>query len=199
MRGDADLSRDDGTGRRCRRAPSARASGIDVVRQDHARPALWRYLYTEVGTEYHWIDRLRVDRRRNRRLLADPARLALAARRSTAARRLLRAAHGARRRRVEIAYFGLLPEFIGRGLGGHLLTEAVERAWALGATPRLAAHLELDHPSAHRSITSARLHHLQDRTLPGALASSPRSLRATSTDMNEPVWTPSPERVARRR
>jgi GNAT superfamily N-acetyltransferase len=34
---------------------------------------------------------------------------------------------------VEIAYFGLLPEFIGRGLGKHLLTEAVERAWGLGA------------------------------------------------------------------
>ena len=34
---------------------------------------------------------------------------------------------------VEIAYFGLLPEFIRRGYGKHLLTEAVERAWASGA------------------------------------------------------------------
>ena len=31
---------------------------------------------------------------------------------------------------VEIAYFGLLPEFIGRGLGGALLTSAIEEAWA---------------------------------------------------------------------
>ena len=30
---------------------------------------------------------------------------------------------------VEIAYFGLLPEFIGRGLGGALLTSAIEEAW----------------------------------------------------------------------
>src|SRR5438132_6320297 len=29
---------------------------------------------------------------------------------------------------VEIAYFGLLPEFIGRGLGGPLLTSAIEQA-----------------------------------------------------------------------
>ena len=32
---------------------------------------------------------------------------------------------------VEIAYFGLLSEFIGRGLGGALLTSAIEEAWAL--------------------------------------------------------------------
>lgn len=30
---------------------------------------------------------------------------------------------------VEIAYFGLLPDFIGQGLGGHMLTLAVEEAW----------------------------------------------------------------------
>ena len=34
---------------------------------------------------------------------------------------------------TEIAYFGLIQEFLGRGLGKHLLTEAVERAWSEGA------------------------------------------------------------------
>ncbi|PYS26240.1 MAG: N-acetyltransferase, partial [Acidobacteria bacterium] len=34
---------------------------------------------------------------------------------------------------TEIAYFGLLPEFIGRGFGKHLLTCAAEQAWADGA------------------------------------------------------------------
>ena len=36
---------------------------------------------------------------------------------------------------VEIAYFGLLPEFVGRGLGGALLTSAAENAWAWPPTP----------------------------------------------------------------
>jgi GNAT superfamily N-acetyltransferase len=36
---------------------------------------------------------------------------------------------------IEIAYFGLLPEFIGRGLGGALLTSAIENAWAWSPTP----------------------------------------------------------------
>jgi GNAT superfamily N-acetyltransferase len=49
---------------------------------------------------------------------------------------------------VEIAYFGLLPAFIGRGLGGVLLTEAITRAWQ--RTPaRVWVHTcTLDHPQA---------------------------------------------------
>jgi GNAT superfamily N-acetyltransferase len=34
---------------------------------------------------------------------------------------------------VEIAYFGLVEEFMGRGLGKAMLTRAAEEAWSLGA------------------------------------------------------------------
>ena len=34
---------------------------------------------------------------------------------------------------VEILYFGIMARYFGKGLGGHLLTETVERAWELGA------------------------------------------------------------------
>jgi ribosomal protein S18 acetylase RimI-like enzyme len=51
---------------------------------------------------------------------------------------------------VEIAYFGLLPDFIGRGLGGVLLTSAIEKAWAWVPTPsRVWVHTcNRDHPNA---------------------------------------------------
>ena len=55
---------------------------------------------------------------------------------------------------VEIAYFGLLPEFTGRGLGGALLTSAIEEAWSperiRGITPkRVWVHTcTRDHPQA---------------------------------------------------
>ena len=51
---------------------------------------------------------------------------------------------------VEIAYFGLLPEFIGRGLGGALLTSAIEEAWRISPTPtRVWVHTcNRDHPQA---------------------------------------------------
>jgi len=51
---------------------------------------------------------------------------------------------------VEIEYFGLLPQFIGRGLGGALLTSAIERAWHMGPNPsRVWVHTcNRDHPQA---------------------------------------------------
>ena len=49
---------------------------------------------------------------------------------------------------VEIAYFGLLPDFVGKGLGKYLLVRAIEEAWAL-APSRVWLHTcTLDHPAA---------------------------------------------------
>ena len=51
---------------------------------------------------------------------------------------------------VEIAYFGLLPEWIGRGFGGALLTSAIETAWHMEPNPsRVWVHTcNRDHPQA---------------------------------------------------
>jgi GNAT superfamily N-acetyltransferase len=53
---------------------------------------------------------------------------------------------------TEIAYFGLLPEFIGRGLGGALLTSAIREAWSRRgaiAPNRAWVHTcNRDHPQA---------------------------------------------------
>ena len=109
--------------------------------------SFWRYLYTEVGRAYHWIDRLPWTDDEIRAYLAEPE-VSL----------WLMSVGGApagyfelRRDRAggtEIAYFGLLPEFTGRRLGGHLLTVAVEQAWSAG-TGRIWLHTNtLDHPAA---------------------------------------------------
>jgi RimJ/RimL family protein N-acetyltransferase len=50
---------------------------------------------------------------------------------------------------VLLAYFGLVPGFEGRGLGGHLLTAALRRAWELPGTSRVWVHTcDLDGPAA---------------------------------------------------
>ena len=49
---------------------------------------------------------------------------------------------------VAILSFGLMPAFIGQGLGGHLLTVAVERAWEWGATRVSLTTCSHDHPHA---------------------------------------------------
>lgn len=50
---------------------------------------------------------------------------------------------------TEILYFGLAPDFVGKGYGGYLLTEAIRQAWQVEHTKRVWVHTcNLDHPSA---------------------------------------------------
>jgi GNAT superfamily N-acetyltransferase len=49
---------------------------------------------------------------------------------------------------IEIAYFGLLPEFVGRSLGGVLLTSAIDEAWRMLPTRVWVHTCSRDHPQA---------------------------------------------------
>jgi GNAT superfamily N-acetyltransferase len=94
--------------------------------------SLFRYLYAEVGRNYHWIDRLPwMDEQITAHLDQPEITLWLMTYDEATAGyfELRRCEDGS----VEVAYFGLLPDFIGRGLGKHLLTRAVEEAWKVGA------------------------------------------------------------------
>lgn len=50
---------------------------------------------------------------------------------------------------VEIVKFGLVPAFIGQGLGAHFLSELLRRVWGRESTQRIWLHTcTLDHPHA---------------------------------------------------
>lgn len=49
---------------------------------------------------------------------------------------------------VSIEYFGLIPSFHGRGLGKHLLSYAIARAWEMGAERVIVHTCNLDAPQA---------------------------------------------------
>jgi ribosomal protein S18 acetylase RimI-like enzyme len=94
---------------------------------------LFRFLYREVGKNYHWIDRLPWTDEEITAYLDQPnvSLWLLTYGGETAGYFELKKYEDGS---TEIAYFGLLQNFIGRGLGKHLLTRAVEQAWADGAT-----------------------------------------------------------------
>ena len=98
-----------------------------------APASFFRYLYVEVGRACHWIDRLPWSDDEQRQRLAQPGvslHLLSVAGAPAGYYELEKHGDGS----VEVAYFGLLPEYLGRGLGGYLLSEAVISAWALEPT-----------------------------------------------------------------
>jgi GNAT superfamily N-acetyltransferase len=109
-------------------------------------PELNRFFYTAVGGDWYWIDRLGWTYRDWLDYLGAPAveTWVLYVKGVPAGYFELDARSGD----PEIAYFGLLPGFIGRGLGGHMLTAAVERAWEMGGRRVWVHTCTLDHPAA---------------------------------------------------
>jgi GNAT superfamily N-acetyltransferase len=109
--------------------------------------AFFRYLYAEVGRAYHWTDRLSWSDERIRAYLdaGDVALHVLYVQGSPAGYFELRAHPD---RSIEVAYFGLMGDFIGRGLGGWLLTRAVQTAWTEGPERVWLHTCTLDHPNA---------------------------------------------------
>ena len=128
--------------------PSAARPGFDVVAVDPPDPGLNRRFYASVGAQWQRRDRLAwtaddwesyVGRDAVRTYLGrlDGAEAGYFE---------LEAQEGGN---VEIVYLGLLPAFIGRGLGGNLLSAAVEFAWGFPGATRVWVHTcTLDHKHA---------------------------------------------------
>ncbi|HXI21141.1 MAG TPA: GNAT family N-acetyltransferase [Gemmatimonadales bacterium] len=121
-------------------------AGARVERVRACSPGFFRFLYGEVGGPYHWRDRLPWSDERIHQYLEGPVDLWVLYEDGAPAGyfELLRHPDGS----VEIAYFGLMPHAIGRGLGGFLLTRAVQEAWALGPARVWLHTCTLDHPAA---------------------------------------------------
>jgi GNAT superfamily N-acetyltransferase len=103
---------------------------VTLVQARRPSPELGRFLYTAVGGDWYWIDRLSWPYERWLEWQARPGlETWVAWLDGTPAGyfELDRSAGDS----IELAYFGLLPAFAGQGLGGWLLTAALERAWAL--------------------------------------------------------------------
>jgi ribosomal protein S18 acetylase RimI-like enzyme len=110
-------------------------------------PAFNRFLYTAVGGELHWVDRLPWTRARWMEWLdRDEVETWVAYVGGNPAGYVELEQQG--ERTVEIAYFGVLPGFRRRRIGGYLLTHAVRRGSALGADRVWVHTCSLDGPDA---------------------------------------------------
>ena len=132
---------------RPRTEPVAIPSGCEVRRWEKPDPGAYRKLFAAVGGDWGWSGRLLLPEEELRKILAaETNEIFLLYSRCRVAG--FTEQDRGRARQVEIAYFGLLPEFIGKGLGRFLLDWTVHRAWR-GGTERVWLHTcEFDHPQA---------------------------------------------------
>lgn len=125
-------------------APPAGTRVLPVLQSD---PSQYRWLYATVGGPWHWRDRLGWDDATITRHFAQDSvflRVLELEGKPAGYYELNRLPDGS----VEVIHIGLVPEYIGRGLGGFLVTEAARDAWALGANRVCLDTCTLDGPAA---------------------------------------------------
>ncbi|HVT35941.1 MAG TPA: GNAT family N-acetyltransferase [Nevskiaceae bacterium] len=132
-----------------------------VMQAREPLPELNRFLYSAVGGDWHWIDRLSWSHARWLEYLSRPQvqTWVLYVDGTPAGYVELEQQEQGN---VELAYFGLIGKFIGRGLGGHLLTRGIEQAWAMPGTRRVWVHtctLDGEHALANYQARGMRLYH----------------------------------------
>jgi len=129
------------------RPSTKRRDNLEIRRAEIPCPELNRFFYAAVGGNWFWIDKLKWSYDEWRKYV-DRAELHTwyAALSGTPVGYF--ELEGQSNSNVEIAYFGLLPQFVGRGLGGPFLTAAIDRAWQMNAKRVWVHTCSLDHPGA---------------------------------------------------
>ena len=121
--------------------------GIEIRVARRPTVSFYRYLYRAIGDDWTWVVRRLLSDEELRRIIGDPAVEVnvLWVEGVPAGYAELDRSQAPD---TELAYFGLLPEFIGRGLGRYLLDWAIRHAWRAGPR-RLWVHTcDFDHPRA---------------------------------------------------
>jgi GNAT superfamily N-acetyltransferase len=140
----------------------AALDGLEIRQAELPSPEFSRALYTAVGADWYWVDRFGWPWERWMAWLDRPElETWVAYVRGTPAGYFELERDDAS---VEIAAFGLLPAFIGRGIGARLLDFAIRRGWESGGVGRVWVHTcSLDGPAALRTYQGRGLEVYDER------------------------------------
>ncbi|MDL1900635.1 GNAT family N-acetyltransferase [Anaerolineae bacterium CFX9] len=120
--------------------------GVSLMMMQQVDVHFYKFLYTAVGDIWRWRDRIVMPESELKAALEDPGtsvHVMYADGVPAGYVELYRQGT-----ETEIAYFGLRPAYMGRGLGKHLLSYGIQQAWD-GGTTRVHVHTcNLDAPGA---------------------------------------------------
>jgi GNAT superfamily N-acetyltransferase len=127
--------------------PAPGGHRLALLRAEPPTVSFYRYLYNEVGRPWLWYERRMLDDEALAAIIQDEQVeiyvLYVDGVPAGYAELDLREAPD-----ITLAYFGLMPEFIGRGMGPYLLGWAIDTAWAHEPKRLLVNTNTLDHPKA---------------------------------------------------
>jgi GNAT superfamily N-acetyltransferase len=131
----------------CSRTISAPREGLSVIHARKPTVAYYRFLYNTVGQDYHWYSRGKLSDADLAGIIHNPLNevhvLHVEGTPSGFAELDRRKGDD-----IELVQFGLMPEFIGQGLGRYFLKWTIDKAWSYQPRRFWLHTCTLDHPAA---------------------------------------------------
>ena len=147
----------------CRRDLPEPAEQVSLVPVKTPTVRYYRFLYDAVGRQYNWVSRNKISDAALAEILENPQNelLVLQVNGSPAGfADLNRQDHN----EIELLNFGLIPEFIGRGLGTWFLQQTIDKAWSYQPRRFWLHTCTRDHPAALTTYTKAGFQQYKQET-----------------------------------
>ena len=111
------------------RQQSRRAENISILRANPPTVGFYRFLYTSVGENWLWYERNQLSDSELKNIIRHP-KIGIYVLYVNGTPAGYSELDYRKKNEIELAYFGLTPDFIGRGLGSYFLNWSVNKAWS---------------------------------------------------------------------
>jgi len=107
-----------------------------------------KFFYKQIGQNHHWIDRLVRDDKKWIDYVSNPNVFTFVLKNNENIAGFFELIYHKNKLEIEIAYFGLLKDFMAKKLGGYMLTEAIKISFSYKAKRVWVHTCSLDHKNA---------------------------------------------------
>jgi len=114
-----------------------------------------KFFYKQIGKNHHWIDRLSWSENHWIDYVSSPNLYTYILKKDDEMLGFFELLHHKDKSEIEIAYLGLLEEYIGNKFGGYILSEAIKKSFKHEGVARVWVHTcSLDHKNALKNYLS---------------------------------------------
>ena len=113
-----------------------------------------KFFYKQIGKNYQWVDRLIWTDKNWIEYVSSPNLFTFVLKNNDDIAGFFELMYHKDKLETEIAYFGLLKEYIGKKLGGYMLSEAIKKSFSYNVKRVWAHTCSLDHKNALKNYLS---------------------------------------------
>ena len=113
-----------------------------------------KFFYKQIGKYHHWTDRLVWTDKNWIEYISNPNLFTFVLKKNGDIAGFFELIYHQNKLEIEIAYFGLLKEYLGKKLGGYMLSEAIKKSFSYNVKRVWAHTCSLDHINALKNYIS---------------------------------------------